>query len=979
MADNPAAKVDPIEKDEPERKEPLPNNEEKDELEQVKILPEGELTPEEQALKDRLEHYVAVVIAGKPVRPEVQGVTAASSVKAALDLLKAEIQSSTSSLTAVPKPLKHLRPHLQALKDAFKKDYHSRGKDVEAKLLADILSVISMVSSEDNRDCLRFKLVGNAADIGAWGDEYIRALAGDVAGETEAVSARTEDKMNVETFPPAASASELETLIDHLVPFQVERNLESDAIDMLFDSGKLSKIVAHTNDANFERLALYLVRLADYTTDAAETETVLRTAFEVYMSRGEFFDALRVALRFSSKDWVKEAFAAARQAAPAALGRKKLMRKQMAALMGYHRAFWYADEEDSDLEKIVSNARLSDLFRRLARELNVEEAKTPEDVYKSHLSETGGMRREATQAQVESARQNLASTFVNAFVNCGFIKDSLITAEGNPFIYKNKDTGMISATASLGLVLLWDVDEGMSQIDKFLYSTDKNIKAGALLALGLVGCGVRDDCEPALGMLPGYLDASYSPDERNCAALGLGLAYAANPKSDVSDALTPVVHDEKQFETSCIAALSLGFAFCGTGDAEVSQTLAMRLMELPDTDLDKSSARLLVLGLALVFLGKQDGADALQEILSTITHPITRFAKTLLAACAYAGSGNVLEVQKFLHACAGGGAKKAEEDAAASGAAGATVPAAPAAAATGPAAVAAAAGAANSQEGDANQPDRNEIAKQNVHQSAAVIGIALVTMGEAIGRAMAERSYQHLLQYGDVAVRRAVPLALALSFASNPDFNVVDVLSRLTHDADIETAMCAILALGIVGSGTNNSRIAGLLRLLASFYAKDANPLFVVRLAQGLLHAGKGLVTLSPYHSDRFLMLQPAICGLLTILVCSLDLKSSILGKLHYLMFALAPALRPRMVYCVDENLTPMVGVSVRVGTSVDVVGQAGKPKTITGFQTHTSPALMNVGERTEFSEPERWHCAARVLEGIVLLEKAPEDVEMKE
>jgi 26S proteasome regulatory subunit N1 len=247
-------------------------------------------------------------------------------------------------------------------------------------------------------------------------------------------------------------------------------------------------------------------------------------------------------------------------------------------------------------------------------------------------------------------------------------------------------------------------------------------------------------------------------------------------------------------------------------------------------------------------------------------------------------------------------------------------------------------------------------------------------MGEAIGRGMAERTFQHLLQYGDVAVRRAVPLALALSYASNPDFNTVDVLSRLTHDADIETAMCAIFALGVVGSGTNNSRIAGLLRLLASFYAKEANPLFVVRLAQGLLHAGKGLVTISPYHSDRSLMLQPAVCGLLTVLVCCLDLKASLLGRLHYLLFALAPALRPRMVFCVDESLSPQVGVSIRVGTSVDVVGQAGKPKTITGFQTHTSPALLSVGERAEFSEPERWYCAARVLEGIVLIEKAPED-----
>ena len=37
-------------------------------------------------------------------------------------------------------------------------------------------------------------------------------------------------------------------------------------------------------------------------------------------------------------------------------------------------------------------------------------------------------------------------------------------------------TGMLSATASLGLVLLWDVDSGLTQIDKYLYSSEDFIK-----------------------------------------------------------------------------------------------------------------------------------------------------------------------------------------------------------------------------------------------------------------------------------------------------------------------------------------------------------------------------------------------------------------------------------------------------------------------------------------------------------------------
>lgn len=45
--------------------------------------------------------------------------------------------------------------------------------------------------------------------------------------------------------------------------------------------------------------------------------------------------------------------------------------------------------------------------------------------------------------------------------------------------------------------------------------------------------------------------------------------------------------------------------------------------------------------------------------------------------------------------------------------------------------------------------------------------------------------------------------------------------------------------------------------------------------------------------------------------------------------------------------------MTVRVGQAVDVVAQAGKPKTITGFQTHTTPVLLAYGERAELANEE--------------------------
>ena len=47
---------------------------------------------------------------------------------------------------------------------------------------------------------------------------------------------------------------------------------------------------------------------------------------------------------------------------------------------------------------------------------------------------------------------------------------------------------------------------------------------------------------------------------------------------------------------------------------------------------------------------------------------------------------------------------------------------------------------------------------------------------------MSLRTFDHLLHYGELPVKRVVPLALALLYVSNPDYSVIDQLSRLSHD-----------------------------------------------------------------------------------------------------------------------------------------------------------------------------------------------------
>ncbi|RLO08049.1 hypothetical protein DYB28_007510, partial [Aphanomyces astaci] len=367
------------------------------------------------------------------------------------------------------------------------------------------------------------------------------------------------------------------------------------------------------------------------------------------------------------------------------------------------------------------------------------------------------------------------------------------------------------------------------------------------------------------------------------------------------------------------AALALGMVEVGTCDEEAGSVLMQRLMESTDAELDSSCARFLCLGLGLLYLGRQERVDAMLEAAKTIQHRISKYLAITLETCAYAGTGNVLKVQSLLRVCA-----------------------------------------------THVVDDPNE----GAHQLAAVLGIALVTVGESVGSEMAVRTFDHLLQYGEVNVRRAVPLALALQSVSNPEYSLIDTLSRLTHDADAGVAQSAILALGLVSAGTNNSRVAGLLRQLSEFYSREANHLFVVRIAQGFLHMGKGLITLHPFHSDRLILSRVALSGLLAVLHAALDMEKTIFDNSHYFLYCIVTAMQPRMLITVDEQGNPLP-VSVRVGQAVEVVGQAGRPKSITGFQTHNTPVLLNVKDRAELATDE-YIALTNVLEGIVILRKNP-------
>ncbi|KUJ06956.1 26S proteasome regulatory complex, non-ATPase subcomplex, Rpn1 subunit [Mollisia scopiformis] len=823
--------------------------------------------------------------------------------KSALEAIKDSIKTSTSSMTAVPKPLKFLRPHYEPMTKLYEE--WPAGEDKTS--LADVLSVIGMTfSDEDRQDTLKFRLLAPTSDIGSWGHEYTRHLALELG----------------EVYTKRLTADEpYQDLIDLalvLVPLFLKSNAEADAVDLMSELEIIDELPKFLDKDTFPRVCLYMVTMVNLLT-YPEDQQFLRTAHDIYKHYDQLTQAIVLAIRLNDVDLIMSDFNSTKDAS---------IKKQMAFLIAKQQIVLPDLPSETDDDQIImeclGNNKMSEHFKALGKELNILDPKTTEDIYKSHLESN----RVAGLTNLDSARHNLAAGFVNAFVNAGFGNDKMmmVEEEKSSWVWKTKEEGMMSTVASMGTLLLWDVEGGLDKIDKYTYAPEDQILAGANLAIGIMNSGVRIDSDPALALLGDEEKLnSKSPMVRVASIMGLGLAYAGSNREDLLALLLPIVGDTSlDMQLSAMAALSLGMVFVGSSNSDVSEAIVQTFLDDDrKSQLKDKWTRFMALGLGLLFFGRQEEVDVILETLKAIDHPMSKPTSVLAEICAWAGTGTVLKLQELLHIC---------ND--------------------------------HIEESDDKKGDE-------LLQAYAVIGLGLVAMGEDVGQEMVLRQFGHLMHYGEANIRRAVPLAMGLLSPSNPQMKVYDTLSRYSHDNDNDVAINAIFAMGLLGAGTNNARLAQLLRQLASYYHRDQESLFMVRIAQGLLHMGKGTLSISPFHTDRQVLSRVSAAGLLSVLVAMIDAKQFVTDKSHYLLYFLVTAMHPRFLVTLDEDLKPLV-VNVRVGQAVDVVGQAGRPKTITGWQTQSTPVLLAYGERAEL-EDEQYIPLTNNLEGLVILRKNPD------
>ncbi|KAF7456817.1 26S proteasome regulatory complex, non-ATPase subcomplex, Rpn1 subunit [Cryptosporidium felis] len=994
-----------------------------------------DLTEEDKILKDEIDVLVEKLVSGEPVL---------ENLKSTLESLSSLIKTSTSGMTSVPKALKFLGIHYDKIKEFCDNQISSKG--ALSQLSSEIVSVLSTTLGDmKERRALKYRLLsGNNEGILDWGQEYVRNIVGEIALEySERQSGRD------------TGVSDLLELVKIMVPYQVEKHCELEAIDLLCEVEQMENLLeylANIDSDQMERIVLYLQQLSQYAISSEEHDLYLRLCFELLLNFGRHSWAVSIALKLDGQNCKERIFSVidclmsmeskkkskstpgsetetkfeprSSEFSPPGLSVLKQICFQLARfgsniqieelkdyLQSRNFCQIYGESELSTIEAIFSNEYLSKFYLLLAKELEVLEPKTPEEIYKTHLEDNRYSSR--SMMVLDTAKQNLASTYVNALVNVGFCQDKLIGEDDSSWLYKNKDSGKMAVSASLGVVNLWNIDKGLANIDKFQWSDDPFIKAGALIAFGLISIRIKNECDPSFALISEYISSGEEPREEEVSAggnetegngggnsedvkmdsgeqeqkertasnkvtivktavpnytirmgaiLGLGYSYIGTCREDIQELLVPILMDPfSSLECSAVSALSLGLVFSGSGNQVITEAVLDLLLTIgltPGSDeegsddkkksqtgdssqleggsfLDDPLSILYGLCLGLLFLGKREFCETTLEALSAITHPIGSHCRQTILGCAYTGSGDVLKVQEMqrvlVEETLAGNRKKGTED--------------------------------EDQPGDDDESD--------ISLLVCVLNMALISLGEEIGSEMAFRALDNVLQYSSVFVRRAVPIGLAALSIGNPKPVLIDTISKLTHDGDPDVALNAIFALGLISAGTNNARTANLLRQLASYYGKDKNALYAVRIAQGLLYMGKGLVTVNPCHSDKLLLNPIGLVSIVSILHLALRSRTILFGNYHYLLLTIVPAITPRYLLTVDSSLNP-VQTLVRVGQSVDTVGQAGNPRKITGFQTHNTPVLLGHNERAELAT-EEFIPICSSIEDIVILERNPD------
>jgi 26S proteasome regulatory subunit N1 len=471
-----------------------------------------------------------------------------------------------------------------------------------------------------------------------------------------------------------------------------------------------------------------------------------------------------------------------------------------------------------------------------------------------------------------------------------------------------KKSHKVAAVASSGLLYLWDPCRAMSEMEEDVFSADGYLAVGTLLGISISGTRVHDANDSVLALIRENL-STQSVTQKIALLQSLLTLYAGSCRRDVLDMISPFYTDIDP-EVSFFSMFATGAVFCTSADAEILSSMVQVLLERQTSEFANPLSRFALLGISLVYLQAEEKVFDVLDLVKAV-EDLGPALSVLMRGMAYAGSGN----SSVLH----GILKDALED----------------------------------------TSDEEENGLKNIF---AILSVAIISLGDDTTGQMGARIIESAMVIDDPHIQIAIPMALAILYASDPKVEVTDTLRRCAHSGDLSVVTSSIAALGLVSAGSNNSRVASSLEQMESFCGKQSSG-SALKISQGLLHLGRGTLLLTPMLSGS---IDPrAFVGLMGFSFCFIERSFRIIDRFYFLVLLLSLGVRTKYVITLDSS-GAIVKTGIRVGTPVDVSGVAGRPKRISGAQTHETPVILQPSEAAEITEQTP---LTSLVEDIVVVE----------
>jgi 26S proteasome regulatory subunit N2 len=273
-----------------------------------------------------------------------------------------------------------------------------------------------------------------------------------------------------------------------------------------------------------------------------------------------------------------------------------------------------------------------------------------EFLYRNNHTDLGVLKAIKSAFEPRNSILHTATICSNALMHAGTTRDTFLR-ENLEWLSRAINWSKFSTTAGLGVIHKGHLKEARKVLEPYLPQPGSNASAfsegGSLYALGLIHAnhGFSGSGESTTQYLLQQIRNNQANETvLHGACLGLGVAAMASGNAEVFDELLNLVYSQDNAIAGEAAGYAMGLVMLGSASARTVEVLNF----CHDTQHEKI-IRGCAVGLAFIFYGREEEAEAMIEQLTLDKDPILRYGAMFMIGLAYAGTNNNNAIRRLLH------------------------------------------------------------------------------------------------------------------------------------------------------------------------------------------------------------------------------------------------------------------------------------------------------------------------------------------